>query len=281
MTILSIQSQVAYGHVGNAAAVFPLQRLGYEVWPVATVQFSNHPGYGDWRGRVLPASEVADVIEGIGERGVYPQCRAILSGYLGCLETGRVVLGAAAEIKAANPDALYVCDPVMGDHEEGFYVGDEQMAFFKSEAVPSADMVIANTFEMEFLSGLAIGSSAAAVGAADVVGRDAARMVVVTSVTVDDADAVGTVAVTGTNAWLVTTPRIPVSAKGAGDTFTALFLARYLQRSDPGDALALAVSSVFGLIRAGFDGGTRELPVVAAQREIVSPARLFPAEKIR
>ena len=139
----------------------------------------------------------------------------------------------------------------------------------------------ANTFEMGFLSGLAVGSSAAAVGAADVVGRDAARMVVVTSVTVDDADAVGTVAVAGTNAWLVTTPRIPVSAKGAGDTFTALFLARYLQRSEPGDALALAVSSVFGLIRAGFDGGTQELPVVAAQREIVSPARLFPAEKIR
>ena len=80
LSILSIQSTVAYGHVGNSAAAFPLQRLGIEVWPVITVHFSNHTGYGAWRGPVLGAEDIADVIEGIEERGALPGCDATLSG---------------------------------------------------------------------------------------------------------------------------------------------------------------------------------------------------------
>ena len=113
--ILSIQSAVAYGHVGNSAAVFPLQRLGFEVWPVNTVQFSNHSGYGSWRGEVFSSQAVGGVIEGIAERGVLPRCGAVLSGYLGDVALGQIVLGAVARVKAANPKAVWCCDPVIGD----------------------------------------------------------------------------------------------------------------------------------------------------------------------
>ncbi|MBV8414912.1 MAG: pyridoxal kinase, partial [Verrucomicrobia bacterium] len=122
LTILSIQSSVAYGHVGNSAAVFPLQRIGVEVWPVNTVHFSNHTGYQSWRGMVLPVEGVAEVILGIEERGVLPECNGVLSGYMGDVSLGEVILDAFRRVKRANPDALYCCDPVMGDVGRGFFV---------------------------------------------------------------------------------------------------------------------------------------------------------------
>ena len=96
MNILSIQSHVAYGHVGNAAAVFPMQRLGHEVWPIHTVQFSNHPGYGGFRGASFDAALIDACVEGIAERGALARCDAVLSGYLGGAETGDAILRAVA-----------------------------------------------------------------------------------------------------------------------------------------------------------------------------------------
>ena len=118
--IVSIQSAVAYGHVGNSAAVFPLQRLGFEVWPVNTVLFSNHTGYGTCRGHVLTVDQVREILRGIGERGAFDRCAAVLSGYLGDAELGLAVLETVAQVKVRRPDALYVCDPVMGDLDDGF-----------------------------------------------------------------------------------------------------------------------------------------------------------------
>src|SRR5476651_1786339 len=106
MNILSVQSSVAFGHVGNSAAVFPLQRLGFEVWPVNTVAFSNHPGYGSWRGRICPADLVAELLRGIAERGVLASCTAVLSGYLGTVDAGIATLDTVTRIKEANPEAL-------------------------------------------------------------------------------------------------------------------------------------------------------------------------------
>jgi pyridoxine kinase len=123
LNILSVQSSVAYGHVGNSAAVFPLQRMGLEVWPVNTVHFSNHTGYGQWRGPVFPAEEVAGIIRGIEDRGVLRLCDAVLSGYLGDASLGEVVVGAADRVKGHNPKAVYLCDPEMGDAGRGFFVG--------------------------------------------------------------------------------------------------------------------------------------------------------------
>ena len=122
MNILSIQSHVAYGHVGNAAAAFALQRLGIEVWPIHTVQFSNHTGYGSWRGRAFDADTIRELIQGIGERGVLGRCDGVLSGYLGSAEIGIAVLDAVARVRAANPRARYCCDPVIGDVGRGVFV---------------------------------------------------------------------------------------------------------------------------------------------------------------
>src|SRR5690349_1486037 len=122
MNLLSIQSHVAYGHVGNSAAVFALQRMGVEVWPVHTVQFSNHPGYGGFRGQAFDADLIRNVVQGIDERGVLGECDGILSGYLGDAATGAAVLDAVARVKRANPAARYCCDPVIGDADSGVYV---------------------------------------------------------------------------------------------------------------------------------------------------------------
>src|ERR1700704_2073876 len=138
MTILSIQSSVAYGHVGNSAAVFPLQRIGVEVYPVYTVHFSNHTGYGAWRGLVLPVEAVAEVIRGIEERQVFARCDGVLSGYMGDVSLGKVVLEAVEKVRIANPSGAYCCDPVIGDVGRGVFVRPGIPEFMRDHAVPAA-----------------------------------------------------------------------------------------------------------------------------------------------
>ena len=153
VSILSIQSSVAYGHVGNSAAVFPLQRLGVEVWPVHTVHFSNHTGYGEWRGPLLPADDVRAVIRGVEERGAFPGVDAVLSGYQGGEDIGDVILDAVARVKAANPDAIYACDPVMGNARSGCFVHPAIPVLLRERVVPAADLITPNQFELGFLTG--------------------------------------------------------------------------------------------------------------------------------
>jgi pyridoxine kinase len=148
--ILSIQSSVAYGHVGNSAAVFPLQRLGHEVWPVLTVHFSNHTGYGAWRGPLLAPTDVADVINGIDDRGVLGEADAVLSGYQGDPAVGAVILDTVARVKGLNPDAVYCCDPVMGDVGRGMFVRPGIPEFMRDTVVPQADILTPNHFELDF-----------------------------------------------------------------------------------------------------------------------------------
>src|SRR5271169_1695022 len=155
MNLLSIQSHVAYGHVGNSAAVFALQRIGVEVWPVHTVQFANHSGYGKPRGEVFDAGLIRDVVAGIGERGVLGQCDGVLSGYIGSAEIGGAILDAVVAVKRANPAAKYCCDPVIGDAGRGVYVARDVPDFIKRKAVPAADSVTPNQFELEVLVGRA------------------------------------------------------------------------------------------------------------------------------
>src|SRR5437762_2488059 len=141
MNILSIQSHVAYGHVGNDAAAFPLQRLGIEVWPVHTVQFSNHTGYGSWKGDVFSADMIRDIMSGIEARGVLSECDGVLSGYIGSAEIGEAILDAVTHVKRANPAARYCCDPVIGDVGRGVFVHEDIHAFMKSRAIPAADVI--------------------------------------------------------------------------------------------------------------------------------------------
>src|ERR671921_1223173 len=154
MNVLSIQSHVAYGHVGNASAVFPMQRLGVEVWPIHTVQFSNHTGYGAWKGRVFDGPAIEDLVAGIAERGVLPQCDGVLSGYMGSADIGTAILSAVARVRAANPAALYCCDPVIGDVGRGVFVRPGIPEFMREQAVPAADIITPKQFELDYLSGL-------------------------------------------------------------------------------------------------------------------------------
>ena len=152
VSILSIQSSVAYGHVGNSASVFPLQRLGVEVWPVHTVHFSNHTGYGEWRGPLLPADDVRAVIQGVEERGAFPEVAAVLSGYQGGEDIGSVILEAVERVKTANPAAIYACDPVMGNAKSGCFVHPAIPVLLRDRVVPQADLITPNQFELGYLT---------------------------------------------------------------------------------------------------------------------------------
>jgi pyridoxine kinase len=283
MNILSVQSAVAYGHVGNSAAVFPLQRLGFEVWPVNTVAFSNHPGYGSWRGRICDPSLIAELLEGIAERGVLASCSAVLSGYLGEISTGVAVLDAVVRVKAANPDALYCCDPVIGDRNGGLYVRAEIPGFFRERALAHADLVTPNHFELEQLAEQRVETVADALAAADIIRRIGAKIVLVTSFERADAapQTIEMLVIAGAGAWRVETPLLPIAVNGAGDALAALFLGHYLLTRDPEQALAAAAASIFAIIETTHAAGSRELQLVAAQDALVAPRRRFTAERLR
>jgi len=152
MRFLSLQSHVAYGYVGNRAATFPLQRLGHEVWAVNTVEFSNHTGYGAWKGRTASAEQVADIVHGIEALGMLGKCDALLTGYVGDAALGDVVLDTVRKVRTANPKAVWCCDPVLGDIDTGIYVKPGIDAFFRDRALPQADLITPNHFELEHLT---------------------------------------------------------------------------------------------------------------------------------
>ena len=287
MRVLSVQSHVAYGHVGNSAAVFPLQRLGHEVWPVLTVNFSNHTGYGAWRGPLIPAGDVAEVITGVEERGAFATCDAVLSGYQGSPEIADVIVDAVARVKAANPAATYTCDPVMGNATSGCFVNPAIPPKYRSTVIPVADVLTPNQFELGFITGNdALGATSpldAVLAAADEVRALGPSTVLVTSVDREGAaeDTIEMLAVTGDGAWLVQTPRLPMKANGSGDITAALFTAHLHGTGSPAEALARTASSVFAVLKQTLDSGERELRLVAAQGAIADPACEFAVEQVR
>ncbi|MFO1081305.1 MAG: pyridoxal kinase PdxY [Reyranellaceae bacterium] len=283
MHFLSLQSHVAYGYVGNRAATFPLQRLGHEVWAVNTVEFSNHTGYGAWRGRVAPAAQVAEIVQGIDDLGLLPRCDALLTGYVGDAALADVVLDTAQRLRRANPRALWCCDPVLGDVDTGVYVRAGIDGFFRDRAIPQADLITPNHFELELLTGRTVSTLPEALAAARslLVG---ARLALVTSLRRADgpADRIEMLAVGAEAAWRVCTPLIgfEVAPNGTGDMVAALFTAYWIESGDVAAALGRAASSVFAVLEETAARGERELQVVAAQDAMVTPARRFAAEKV-
>jgi pyridoxine kinase len=279
MNILSIQSWVAYGHVGNASAVFPLQRMGAEVWAVNTVQFSNHTGYGSWKGSVFTGEQIGEVIDGIEARGVLPTCDAVLSGYMGDAGIGTAILDAVARVKAANPHAIYCCDPVIGDVGRGVFVRPGIPEFMAAQAVPQADIVTPNQFELDHLTGRTSNTLAKAKAAVVALQEKGPRTVLVTSLRTESTpdDAIDMLAAEAGEFFLLRTPLLPLSVNGAGDAIAALFLLHRLRTGSAAAALEGASSSVFGLLRRTAEAGSREIVMVAAQDEFVSPTRLFMA----
>jgi pyridoxine kinase len=282
MNILSIQSHVAYGHVGNASASFPMQRLGHEVWPIHTVQFSNHTGYGAWRGQVFEPAVIDDLVAGIAERGVLGRCDGVLSGYMGAEATGAAILGAVACVRTENPRAIYACDPVIGDVGRGVFVRPGIPEFMRDKAVPAADILTPNQFELEYLTGLAIHTRASLEQALAQVHKAGPRYILVTSLRLEDTPetALDLVASTGTSIFRLRTPKLDCDVNGAGDAIAALFLVHCLETGDPVFALQRAGSSIFGVLKATVAAASREILLIGAQEEFVSPSRLFDVEKL-
>jgi pyridoxine kinase len=277
MNLISIQSHVAYGHVGNSAAVFALQRLGCEVWPVHTVQFSNHTGYGAWKGEVFAAARISEVISGIADLGVLGGCDGVLSGYIGAVETAEAILEAVGKVKAANPNASYCCDPVIGNRRRGEFVRPGIAEFIRERAVPAAGVVTPNHFELDRLVGRETRSLAAILSAVDEIHARGPRAVLVTSVRSDatPADSLDVIASDASARHLVRTPLLATPANGAGDLIAALFFFHYLRSGAVADALAAATSSVFGLLRRTRDAGASETILIAAQDELAAPSERF------
>lgn len=283
MKILSIQSSVAYGHVGNSAAVFPLQRLGHEVWPVVTVHFSNHTGYGAWRGPLLAADDVREVIAGIGDRGVLGEADAVLSGYQGDPAVGGIILDTVARVKELNPDAVYCCDPVMGDVGRGMFVRPGIPEFMRDTVVPKADILTPNHFELDFLAGRATTTLAEILDAVDDVRARGPRDVLVTSVLHGDVPEgrLDVVAVSDEGAWAVETPLLPILPNGCGDVTAALYLAHLRTTGSAAEALGRTTSSMFAILEQTLAAGTREIQLVAAQDAIAEPPMSFEVRRLR
>lgn len=282
MNVLSIQSWVSYGHVGNASAVFPMQRLGHEVWAIHTVQFSNHTGYGAWKGRVYDGPMIEELVEGMADRGVLGRCDGVLSGYMGSPDIGTAILQAVSRVRAANSAALYCCDPVIGDVGRGIFVRPGIPEFMRDQAVPAADIITPNQFELEYLSGRTITTLADAVAAVEAVRARGPKTVMVTSLVTEDtpADALDLLACGPKGRFRLRTPKLGVSVNGAGDAIAALFFVHAAASGDEAFALSRAASSVFGLLRRTEEAGSREILTVAAQDEFVAPSRIFTPEAI-
>jgi pyridoxine kinase len=278
-TVLSIQSWVACGNVGNTAALFPLQRLGCETWSLNTAAFSNHTGHPKWRGDIVPASAIATLFEGIAELGVLPCCDAVLSGYLGEAETGPVLLDIVARVKEANPRALFCCDPVMGDAGLGYYVRAGIPEFFRDRALAIADVVTPNRFELEWLLGRPVRSLVEAGDAVAALRQRGPGVVLATSLETEP-DQVAAVAAGAEGVWVVETPHLPIEATGCGDAVAALFLGWLLKGRPVPEALAAAIAAIYGVIEATMRAGGGELALIAAQDELVSPSRPVSARRL-
>lgn len=281
MNILSLQSHVAYGHVGNSAAVFALQRLGVEVWPVHTVQLSNHTAHPTAHGRAFDAAHIGELVQGLRERGALQRCDAVLSGYIGSGAVGGAILDAVLDTKRANPNALYCCDPVIGDAGHGAFVTPDVVSFMRDRAVPAADMVTPNHFELEQITSRKVTSFAEAKDALGVLRRIGPKVVLVTSLLTGEtpSDAIDLIACDGASCHRLRTPKLAVAAHGAGDLIAALFLAHYLRTRSAAEALSSAAASAFGVLKRT-SADPREMALIEAQDELVDPTERFCVEPL-
>lgn len=283
MRILSIQSSVSYGHVGNSAAVFPLQRMGVEVMPVFTVCFSNHTGYGAWRGPLMTGSDVREIVTGIGERGGLENVDAVLSGYQGGNDIGDAILDAVAMVKQHSPNAIYACDPVLGSAASGCFVSTEVQELIRDRVFPKADLISPNQFELGFLTDTDPHTLEETLDAADTAREIGPRTVLVTSVLRPDRepDTLEMLAVSDDGAWIVQTPRLDFKANGSGDVTSALFTAHFVRTGHVSEALEATAASVFELLEETMNSGSRELRLVESQEAYVAPRRRFESRQVR
>jgi pyridoxine kinase len=283
MTVISIQSQVAYGHVGNSAAVFPLQMHGIDVIAVPTTLLSNRPGYPTIRGRVLDAPLVADLLRGVEERGAVETCQMILSGYLGSPDIAAAVAEFVQRARARNPAISYCCDPVLGDRDRGLFVHADIPPLVRDRLCGLADLITPNHFEFEWLCGARATTIDDVIEQAQALFARGPSTVVVTSAELADTPAghIDTLAVERAKAWRVRTPKLPISPSGTGDLFAALLVSARVRGSDMPAALAHAASAVFAVLERTAARGTEEMRIVETASLLVHPPRRFDAVAVR
>jgi pyridoxine kinase len=279
MTVISIQSQVAYGHVGNSAAMFPMQMHGIDVIAVPTTLLSNRPGYPTIRGRVLDAQLVSDLLLGIEERGAVDASRMILSGYLGSPDIAAVVADFVARAKARNPRLIYCCDPVLGDRDRGLFVHADIPPLVRDLLCPLADIITPNHFEFEWLCGGKVNTTDQMIAQAQGLLARGPSTIVVTSAELSDTPdgQIETLAVERSQSWRVRTPKLAISPSGTGDLFAALFSAARVQGRDTPAALGHAASAIFAVLERTALSGTEEMRIVESAGLLVDPPRRFDA----
>lgn len=283
VNLLSIQSQVVYGHVGNAAAMPALHRLGFTVWALPTAILSHHPGHGRPAGRPLPAPEISVLANALAERGLLAACDGLLTGWLGGADTAEAVLALRQRLRRDNPAAPWLCDPVIGDLPKGVYVQPDLVAAFRDRLLPMADIATPNGFELELLSGRSARTLADTLAACRVLLDRGTNCVVCTSLLRQDGrpDGIEALAMTAEGAWLAWTPRLNGVPQGAGDLFAALFLGAMLRKGIVKKALARAVAGTYGILRAGaehpLDRRLRAMDVDRGQQPMALEMRLIPA----
>jgi len=274
MNILSIQSYVSYGYVGNSAAVFCFQLFGFNVWPIPTALLSNHPGHPSFQGQQFTASTIQDLILGLSDLGVLDQCDAIISGYFSDPDISELIANIVTQIKSTNPAAVYLCDPVMGNDEKGLYVPATVPKAIASDLLPIADIVTPNRFELQQLTEITVATQEDAAAALHKITKQGSMIAICTSAPTSSPGNIAVLGCLGSNAWVIETPRFPTVANGRGDCLSAIFLAHRLSGKSLESSLSLSVSAIHDLIQMAGEEA-RDLPLVAGQKYVLQPSQTF------
>ncbi|CAG9414609.1 pyridoxal kinase PdxY [Providencia alcalifaciens] len=284
-SVLSIQSHVVFGHAGNSAAAFPMCRMGVDVWPLNTVQFSNHTQYPQWTGSVFPAQHLTDIVEGLAKIHKLEICDAVLSGYIGSAEQGSDILAIVKKVKAANHQALYFCDPVMGHPEKGCIVAPGVAEFLCQQALAASDVIAPNLLELETLANEKITTVEQAVNAARKLCHQGPKTVLVKHLSRAGyrADRFEMILVTAEHSWHVSRPLVDFGEKqpvGVGDLTSGLMLVNILKGEPLNKGLEHVAAAVYEVMLKTKEMGEYELQLVAAQDLMVNPQHKFCATQL-
>ncbi|KPZ70276.1 Pyridoxamine kinase [Shewanella sp. P1-14-1] len=281
--IISIQSHVVFGHAGNSSAVFPLQRMGMEVWPIHTVQFSNHTQYSQgWKGRAFSADDINQLVTGIDNIGKIADCQAVLSGYQGSAEQCQAIINTVNTVKQQNPTALYVCDPVMGDPEKGCILADGITEQLINEVMPIADVIVPNQFELTQFTQMEINNLEQAKAACQKALSMGPKMVLVKHLHSVADDTFTMMLATELGCYITQRPQLEFDKQpvGVGDLISALFTGGLLNGMSEVDAFEHATNACYGVLKETHQRQEWELQTIAAQNELVNPSEKFRAKAV-
>ncbi|XP_046848869.1 LOW QUALITY PROTEIN: pyridoxal kinase-like [Xenia sp. Carnegie-2017] len=275
--VLSIQSHVVHGYVGNKSATFPLQVNGFEVDAVNSVQFSNHTGYGHWKGQVLNSNELKELYDGLRLNKINNYTH-LLTGYVGSESFLEEVVNVLLDLRKLNPTLVFVCDPVMGDHGK-FYVPESLLPIYRDKLLPLADIITPNQFEAELLSGMKINTEEDAFKAMDVLHKKGANSVVITSselgedhmVAFGSSNGKGSSGNSHRTCIRMVVPKLPAVFTGTGDLFASLLLV-WMQKHP--ENLKLACEKTMSSVQAVLHETLQEAQKKAGEGKTPSSSRI-------